>query len=90
MKARIILTRHGHVDGIEPPRFRGRTDVALTALGVAQANATARQIAATSSPATIYTGPMSRCMATGAAIAKACGAPMQVLNQLDDLAVEDA
>jgi len=85
MMARIILTRHGQVDGIEPPRFRGRMDVPLTALGVAQANATARQIAATSSPTIIYTSPMSRCMATGAAIAKACGAPSQVLNQLNDL-----
>jgi phosphoserine phosphatase len=85
MVTRIILTRHGHVDGIKPPRFRGRTDVPLTALGVAQANATARRIAAISRPTAIYTSPMSRCMATGEAIARACGVPSQVLDQLNDL-----
>jgi phosphoserine phosphatase len=85
MVVRIILTRHGHVDGIEPPRFRGRTDVPLTALGVAQANATARRIAATSRPTTVYTSPMSRCVITGGAIARACDARAQVLHQLDDL-----
>jgi phosphoserine phosphatase len=85
MVTRIILTRHGHVDGIKPPRFRGRADVPLTALGVAQANATARRIAAISRPTAIYTSPMSRCMATGEAIARACGVPSQVLDQLNDL-----
>ena len=85
MMARIILTRHCHVDGIEPPRFRGRTDVPLAALGVAQANAAARRIAAISRPTTIYTSPMSRCVVTGDAIARACGAPSQVLDQLNDL-----
>jgi phosphoserine phosphatase len=85
MVVRIILTRHGHVDGIAPPRFRGRTDVPLTALGVAQANAAARRIAAISRPTTIYTSPMSRCITTGEAIVKACSAPSQVLDQLNDL-----
>ena len=85
MVARIILTRHGHVDGIEPPRFRGRMDIALTALGVAQANAAAQRIGAISRPAAIYTSPMSRCITTGEAIAKACSAPSQVLDQLNDL-----
>jgi phosphoserine phosphatase len=85
MVTRIILTRHGHVDGIKPPRFRGRTDVPLTALGVAQANATAERIAAVSRPTAIYTSPMSRCIATGEAIARACGVPSQVLDELNDL-----
>ena len=85
MVARIILTRHGHVDGIEPPRFRGRMDIALTALGVAQANAAAQRIGAISRPAAIYTSPMSRCITTGEAIAKACSAPARVLYQLNEL-----
>jgi phosphoserine phosphatase len=85
MVTRIILTRHGHVDGIRPPRFRGRADVPLTALGVAQANATAGRIAAMSRPTAIYTSPMSRCIATAEAIARACGAPSHVLEQLNDL-----
>jgi len=38
---KVILTRHGHVEGISPERFRGRTDVPLTELGTAQAEALA-------------------------------------------------
>jgi phosphoserine phosphatase len=85
MVTRIILTRHGHVNGIKPPRFRGRADVPLTALGVAEANATAERIAAISRPMVVYTSPMSRCIATAEAIARACGSPSQVLDQLNDL-----
>jgi phosphoserine phosphatase len=85
MVTRIILTRHGHVDGIKPPRFRGRTDVPLTALGMAQASATAERIAVISRPTAIYTSPMNRCIATGEAIARACGVPSQVLDELNDL-----
>jgi phosphoserine phosphatase len=85
MVTRIVLIRHGHVDGIKPPRFRGRADVPLTALGVAQASATAARIASVSRPTAIYTSPMSRCIATGEAIARACGVPSQVLDELNDL-----
>ena len=31
--AKLLLVRHGHVEGIQPERFRGRTDVALSAEG---------------------------------------------------------
>ena len=37
---KILLTRHGHVDGIKPARFRGRAELPLTAHGLAQAEAT--------------------------------------------------
>ena len=39
---KIILVRHGHVEG--PPRFRGREDLPLTERGNAQARALARRI----------------------------------------------
>jgi phosphoserine phosphatase len=42
---KIILTRHGRVEGIEPERFRGRTELPLTELGRAQAKAVAARIA---------------------------------------------
>jgi hypothetical protein len=42
---KVILTRHGHVEGISPERFRGRTDLPLTELGQAQAKAVATRIA---------------------------------------------
>jgi len=82
---KIILTRHGHVEGIEPERFRGRTDVPLTELGRAQAGAVAARISELWKPLMVYTSPMGRCVATGQEIAKACGAPSKVLEDLNDI-----
>jgi broad specificity phosphatase PhoE len=82
---KIILTRHGHVEGITPRRFRGRADVPLSDLGITQAKATAERIAASWRPSAVYTSPMRRCVATGDAIAKACGIPSKVLEPLNDL-----
>ena len=79
---KIILTRHGHVEGIEPERFRGRTDVPLTELGRAQARAVAARISELWKPLMVYTSPMGRCVATGQEIAKACGAPSKILEDL--------
>jgi phosphoserine phosphatase len=83
---KIILTRHGHVEGIKPERFRGRTELPLTELGWAQAKALAARIAKTGNPVKVYTSPMGRCVATGQEIAGACGAacePIEALNDLD-------
>jgi phosphoserine phosphatase len=82
---RIVLTRHGHVEGITPERFRGRTDLALTPLGQRQAEALAARIAAHWRPAALYTSPLRRCRATAATIAAACGVPEQVLDELIDI-----
>jgi broad specificity phosphatase PhoE len=82
---KIILVRHGHVQGIDPPRFRGRSEIPLTELGARQAQATARRIGQSWRPAAIYTSPMGRCVATGQAIAVATGAPSQPLDDLTDL-----
>lgn len=82
---RIVLTRHGHVAGIEPERFRGRADLPLTALGAAQAKAVAARIARDWSPQIVYTSPLSRSVATGAAIARACGVRAEALADLIDI-----
>lgn len=82
---RILLTRHGHVEGISPERFRGQTDRALTGQGLSEAAALAQRIASDWNPAAIYTSPLSRCVATGEAIARATGAPLKVLESLIDL-----
>jgi broad specificity phosphatase PhoE len=82
---KVILTRHGHVEGISPERFRGRTDLPLTELGQAQAKAVATRIARAWKPSMIYTSPMSRCIATGDVIAKACQVASQTLEDLNDL-----
>jgi probable phosphoglycerate mutase len=80
----IILTRHGEVEGISPPRFRGRMELALTDLGRRQATALGSAVAAQFKPIAVYTSPMQRCRDTGAAIATACGAPAQVQPGIDD------
>lgn len=82
---RLLLTRHGHVDGIKPKRFRGREDLALTDLGRRQANALAARIAREAKPIAIYTSGLQRCVVTGAAVARACGASSSVLEGLMDL-----
>jgi hypothetical protein len=46
LRTKILLTPHGHVDGICPAHFRGRAELSLTDHGLAQADALARRIAA--------------------------------------------
>jgi phosphoserine phosphatase len=82
---KIILTRHGHVEGISPDRFRGRTDLPLTPLGEAQAKAVALRIASSWRPAVIYTSPMRRCLRTAQTIAAACRISSEILDDLNDL-----
>jgi len=82
---KIVPTRHGHVEGISPERFRGQTELALTEKGLAQAAALAERISREWHPAAIYTSPLQRCIATGDAIAAATRAPSKVLKSLIDL-----
>jgi phosphoserine phosphatase len=82
---KILLTRHGHVEGIEPRRFRGRTELALTERGRAEAKAVAARIAEAWKPVKVYTSPMGRCVATGREIALACGVGSEVMATLNDL-----
>jgi probable phosphoglycerate mutase len=82
---KIVLIRHGHVEGIRPERFRGRADLALTELGEAQAKAVAARVAAEWTPDALYTSPMRRCLATAAAITEACGVAGTVLDDLIDI-----
>ncbi|WP_174978329.1 histidine phosphatase family protein [Pandoraea eparura] len=82
---RILLVRHGHVEGIEPVRFRGRSDTQLTSLGRTQALRLAARLQKHSPPAFVYTSPMSRCVDTGTYIATACTATSATLGYLNDL-----
>ncbi|SAK89391.1 phosphoglycerate mutase [Caballeronia arationis] len=82
---RVILTRHGEVEGIDPPRFRGRMQLALTDLGRRQAQALADALATRYQPAAVYTSPMQRCRDTAAVIATVCGGSAYVQPGMDDL-----
>jgi probable phosphoglycerate mutase len=80
---KIILVRHGHVEGISPERFRGRADLMLTPEGRRQAETTARRIRAAWGPAAIYTSPLSRCRATGEAIGEPSPSSVDGLIDID-------
>ncbi len=80
----IVLTRHGQVEGIDPPRFRGRMELALTDAGRRQAKALADAIARRFRIDAVLTSPMQRCRDTGAAIAESCGVRDTVLPDIDD------
>jgi probable phosphoglycerate mutase len=82
---KILLTRHGHVEGIKPKRFRGRAELPLTALGLKQAALLAERIARQWQPAAVYTSGLQRCVVTGAKIAAACGTTSTALEGLMDL-----
>lgn len=97
-RATVLLVRHGHVEGVDPPRFRGRRDLPLTPLGQRQAQMLGQRIAAQWSPTAIFTSPLGRCVATAAAIAQPFHLdPVRVPELLDldygtwqGLALEDA
>jgi broad specificity phosphatase PhoE len=82
---RLLLVRHGHVEGIEPEIFRGRADIPLTALGRRQAQATAQRIATHWQVGAVYTSPLQRCVHTGAAIASTCAVSSAVLEAVSDI-----
>jgi phosphoserine phosphatase len=82
---KILLIRHGHVEGIKPERFRGRADLELTGRGHREAQAVAGVIASGWRPEAIYASPLKRCVATATAISEACAVPWRVLNELSDI-----
>jgi phosphoserine phosphatase len=82
---KILLIRHGHVEGIKPERFRGREPLELTAQGRAEAAAVANRIAGRWQPHAIYTSPMDRCIETAEAVAKVCAVAVQTCDDLNDL-----
>jgi probable phosphoglycerate mutase len=82
---KILLTRHGDVEGIKPERFRGREPLVLTARGRAQAAALAQRIAGVWQPSHIYTSPLGRCIETATAVAKACGIAAKSCDALTDI-----
>ena len=82
---KLLLVRHGHVEGISPERFRGRAELPLTETGRREAAAVAARIAADWRPAAIYTSPMGRCVETGAAIGNAVGLAPAAMLRLTDI-----
>jgi probable phosphoglycerate mutase len=82
---KILLVRHGHVEGICPPRFRGRADLDLTERGEREAQRVASKIASGWSPPVIYSSPLKRCLRTSAHIASETSTDVKRLEQINDL-----
>lgn len=81
----IILVRHGYVEGIDPPRFRGQRELPLTPLGLRQAKALSRRIAAEWQPTAILASPLGRCIETAKAVAKPFGLIPEPVAGLNDI-----
>lgn len=81
----IILVRHGQTEWNRVERFRGRADVPLNEIGLAQAEATGKRVVAEWTPAAIYSSPLSRAVKTAEAIAKHFSLPVQTHPGLADI-----
>lgn len=82
---RFILVRHGQTEWNRVERFRGRADVPLNDVGLAQAAATGRRVAAEWQPTAVYTSPLSRAVATAEAIAAPLDLPVTPHDGLTDI-----
>lgn len=79
-----ILVRHGHVEGIAPPRFRGRADLPLTDRGERQAHALRDRIAQEWLPDVAYSSPLCRCLRTATIIAQPFDLAVEPVDDLTD------
>jgi broad specificity phosphatase PhoE len=82
---RFILVRHGQTDWNRVERFRGRVDVPLNDVGLAQARATGERVAREWSPAAVYSSPLSRARRTAEAIASRLDLRVQAHPGLEDI-----
>jgi broad specificity phosphatase PhoE len=85
MTTRVILVRHGQTDWNREERFRGRADVPLNDVGLAQARATGERVARGWSPAAVYSSPLSRARRTAEAIASHLDLRVQTHPGLEDI-----
>ncbi len=85
MSTRVLLIRHGDVEGLAPARFRGRRDVPLSALGERHVEAAAQRVARDWRIDALYASPLQRCLATAGRIAQATGVEPRPLEGLLDI-----
>lgn len=85
LTTRVILVRHGQTEWNREERFRGQADVPLNDVGLAQAEATGKRIAAEWKPMAIYSSPLSRAHKTAEAIAQHFALPVQTHPNLIDI-----
>jgi phosphoserine phosphatase len=87
MRVTVIVVRHGHVEGIDIPRFRGRVHLSLAASGLQQAEQAGEYVRKLAPhPSVIYTSPLTRCVTTAAIIGNPLGlapVPREGLNDIN-------
>jgi probable phosphoglycerate mutase len=81
----ILLVRHGQTAWNRSDRFRGRADVPLDEVGIAQAAATGRRIAAQWQVNAVYCSPISRALHTAQAVARPFNLTAQPHEGLTDI-----
>ena len=79
---RIVLARHGQTALSVDRRYSGQGDPELTDLGQAQAERTARRLAALPDLAAVVSSPLRRCLGTAERAAEAAGVPLIVDDDL--------
>ena len=82
---KIILTRHGHVEGIKPERFRGRMELELTEQGRKEAELTRDRIKSSWQVSAIYSSPMHRAADTARTIGQPFHLEPVLLETLNDI-----
>ena len=80
---KLIFIRHGQTTGDVEDRYGGTYDDALSPEGEAQA-ATLAQTLASKGVGQILSSPLLRARQTAATLAKACGAPIEVVENLKE------
>ncbi len=85
MATTLILVRHGQTAWNRVERFRGRADVPLDEVGLAQAEATGKRVATQWRLAAVYASPLSRAVNTAEAIGRVAGVPVQPCVGLLDI-----
>ena len=82
----LVLVRHGETTWNRARRIQGHIDIALSELGVQQAQATARKLA-TERVAAIISSDLTRAYQTARTIGQACGLPVAIDARLRERAL---
>ncbi|NOZ87419.1 MAG: histidine phosphatase family protein [Deltaproteobacteria bacterium] len=80
----LVLARHGQTEWNKEQRFRGRADVPLDEVGLAEAEALASAFEGMEIGG-IYSSPLGRCKQTAGPLAKRLGLDVRVLPGLADI-----
>ena len=86
MTTRIVLVRHGETEFNAEGRLQGQTDIPLSAVGIAQAEAVGPVIAGMN-PVAIVSSPLMRARVTAETIGRVAGVEVGVDERLKEVDV---